>query len=258
MKKALPVVVVLIIMLIGLAAVGMMARSGFEARDAKITALEMDGLGLTERLGELEKRNVALAAELSALRAQKAVVRLPDNFDELVDQKINEAFKESTDMSEALDTIIERKTDGIYDVVASLMNEQVEAIKDDERVEREEAQTQRRERFEEYQRQREQAELDALVEQLSLDETQKEEVAGITAAMRQRTTEAFATMREEGRMNIPEVMQSLRDENNEAMAEVLGEEQMTTYLEKQEREVGWLFNMMNRRGGSRGGGETQE
>jgi hypothetical protein len=253
MKKLLPVIVVSIIVLIGLTAMGLLAGSGFKMRDEKIAALEDDADELAERLGEVEKKNAELIAELAGLRAQK--VKLPDDFDELVDRRIREAFDQSTDMNETLDGMITRKTDGMYEVVASLLNEQVDALKGEEEASREEQAERRRERMEEWRRQREEAELERLAEHLSLDDTQKEQVREINATMRERTMEEFAKMREEGRFDIPEVLKVLREENNEAMAAVLSEEQMEAYKEEQERQVGWVFNMMNRRRGREGEAE---
>ncbi len=242
MKKT-PVILLVVFAVVaslGSAVMAVVIHSGNTARNEAILELQNETTMRAERLAELESANTALSAQIKKLRtAPKSNAQLPDNIEAIISEQVDAKVV----------SLVDHKMVGLLDIVANMFNEQVAAIESREQTQRDERREQQRDRAREWQRRSRESQVDRMVETLGLDDYQREQVGEIVAASGENLRDAMAQMREEGNFNFPAIAENVRDQNDDAMREVLTEEQFVTYKEQQEQEYGWLFNMMGVRRG---------
>jgi hypothetical protein len=187
-------------------------------------------------LGKLDKQ---LVDKLTGMISTTLDTVAADKLDEMIATRIEDQFGTAEDMSSILEKIFDET-----------LQERDARAEEERQEQRQQRQADRQERVARIT----QGRIDRAAEELSLSDEQKEKYAEAQAATRERMRESMTQMREQGSFNMPEFLNTIKEQDEENMRQILDEEQFKAYQERQERQFGWIGNAF---GGNRSNRQGQ-
>jgi hypothetical protein len=211
--------------------------SGLQATDERISKLE-----------ETPEPATASPAPTASTKPTTPDVDIDDVIATKVEAAVERVFAQKmADLDAEVASAVTREVEIMTQAFSQTLAAETVAEEQQAEKDRDDRRDRQNQRMAEWQDRRQRSEMTRISTELSLRDDQKDKVATILAGQNDSMRSGMEKMRA-GEIDMPSFVQTLRKENDDAMREVLDEEQFTAYQASQEKRYGWLYNLVGRSG----------